>query len=170
MGLWPRFVGDKPSAQRLFFCPQVHHHILHWHLFLGYSSGSSILSLFIALSHSSQALFDLLDVLLFPSHLHLFLPIGLLFKARALLLPRKAQCLDYRRDPMCLFLLNKGNLLAALGGQAFASAVCASLSVVYSRSRSPLTGSKLPPKNAFLDFMPLTCTNLSFFGGGVGNW
>lgn len=124
MCLWPRFVGDKPTAQRLFSCSQVHHQILHWHLFLSYSSGSSFLSLFIALSPSSQALFYLLDVLLFPSHLHLFLPIGPLSKARALLLPRKAQCLNYRRDPMCLFLLNKGNLLVALGGQAFASAVC----------------------------------------------
>lgn len=51
-------------------------------------------------------------------------------------------------------------------GPSFSSAVCASLSVVYSRSRSPLTGSELPPKNVFLDFMPLTCTNLSFLGGG----
>lgn len=130
MGLWPRLVGDKPTAQRLFSCSQVHHQILHWHLFLGYSSGSSFLSLFIAPSPSSQALFYLLNVLLFPSHLYLLLPIGPLSKARALLLPQKAQCLDYRRDPMCLFLLNKGNLLVALGGQAFASAVCASLSVV----------------------------------------
>lgn len=119
MCLWPRFVGDKPTAQRLFSCSQVHHQILHWHLFLSYSSGSSFLSLFIALSPSSQALFYLLDVLLFPSHLHLFLPIGPLSKARALLLPRKAQCLNYRRDPHVFISVEQREFARCSWGPSF---------------------------------------------------